>query len=49
MPFMQLVGWSAAPANAQVSVKQMAHYTSPYEMAGLMDILTKMPLAQEAL
>jgi 3-deoxy-D-manno-octulosonate 8-phosphate phosphatase (KDO 8-P phosphatase) len=48
--FMQLVGWSAAPANAQASVKQMAHYTSPYENGrGLMDILTKMPLAQEGL
>ena len=50
MPFMQLVGWSAAPANAQAAVKQMAHYTSPYENGrGLMDILTKMPLAQEGL
>ena len=50
MPFMQLVGWSAAPANAQASVKQMTHYTSPYENGrGLMDILTKMPLAQEGL
>ena len=50
MPFMQLVGWSAAPANAQAAVKQMAHYTSPYEDGrGLMDILTKMPLAQERL
>ena len=46
MPFMQLVGWSAAPANAQASVKQMAHYTSPYEDGqGLMDILTKVPLS----
>jgi hypothetical protein len=50
MPFMQLVGWSAAPANAQTAVKQMAHYTSPYEAGrGLMDILTKIPLSQERL
>jgi len=50
MPFMQLVGWSAAPANAQVPVKQMAHYTSPYEDGrGLMDILTQIPLTQERL
>jgi hypothetical protein len=50
MPFMQLVGWSAAPANAQAAVRQMAHYTSPYEDGrGLMDILTKIPLSQERL
>ena len=50
MPFMQLVGWSAAPANAQAAVKQMAHYTSPYEDGrGLMDILTKIPLSRERL
>ena len=50
MPFMQLVGWSAAPANAQAAVTQMAHYTSPYENGrGLMDILTKIPLSQERL
>jgi hydroxymethylpyrimidine pyrophosphatase-like HAD family hydrolase len=50
IPFMQLVGWSAAPANAQASVKQMVRYTSPYEDGrGLMDILTKMPLSQEGL
>jgi hydroxymethylpyrimidine pyrophosphatase-like HAD family hydrolase len=48
--FMQLVGWSAAPANAQASVKQMAHYTSPYEAGrGLMDILTRLQLSQEDL
>ena len=48
--FMQLVGWSAAPANAQAAVKQMAHYTSPYEDGwGLLDILTKIPLSQERL
>jgi hydroxymethylpyrimidine pyrophosphatase-like HAD family hydrolase len=29
--FMQLLGWSAAPANAHASVKQIARYTSPYE------------------
>ena len=46
MPFMRLVGWSAAPANAQTAVKQMAHYTSPYEDGqGLMDILTRIPLS----
>jgi hydroxymethylpyrimidine pyrophosphatase-like HAD family hydrolase len=50
IPFMQLVGWSAAPANAQMAVKQMAHYTSPYtDGRGLMDILTKIPLSQERL
>ena len=50
MPFMQLVGWSAAPANAQAAVKQLAHYASPYEGGqGLMDILTKVPLSQERL
>jgi hydroxymethylpyrimidine pyrophosphatase-like HAD family hydrolase len=50
IPFMQLVGWSAAPANAQAAVKQMAHYTSPYEDGqGFMDILTRMPLSQERL
>src|SRR5262249_34669707 len=50
MPFMQLVGWSAAPANAQTAVKQLAHYTSPYEDGqGLMDILTRIPLSQERL
>jgi len=41
--FMQLVGWSAAPANAHPSVKQLAHYTSPYEDGlGLVDILTRL-------
>jgi hydroxymethylpyrimidine pyrophosphatase-like HAD family hydrolase len=50
MPFMQLVGWSAAPANAQAAVKQMAHYTSPYEDGqGFVDILTKIPRSQEPL
>jgi hydroxymethylpyrimidine pyrophosphatase-like HAD family hydrolase len=50
IPFMQLVGWSAAPANAQAAVKQLAHYTSPYEDGqGLMDILTRIPLSQERL
>src|SRR5262249_19621999 len=45
IPFMQLVGWSAAPANAQTAIKQMVHYTSPYEDGrGLMDILTRIPL-----
>jgi hypothetical protein len=50
IPFMQLVGWSAAPANAQAAVKQIAHYTSPYEDGqGLMDILARMPLFRERL
>jgi hydroxymethylpyrimidine pyrophosphatase-like HAD family hydrolase len=50
MPFLQLVGWAAAPANAQAAVKQMVHYTSPYEDGqGLMDILTRIPLSQERL
>lgn len=48
--FMQLVGWSAAPANAHAAVKQMAHYTSPYEDGqGLIDILTQIPLSPERL
>jgi hydroxymethylpyrimidine pyrophosphatase-like HAD family hydrolase len=42
-PFMQVVGWSAAPANAHPSVKQLAHYTSPYEDgSGLVDILARL-------
>src|SRR5215468_740070 len=46
IPFMQLVGWSAAPANAQTAVKQIAHYTSPYEDGrGFLDILTRIPLS----
>jgi 3-deoxy-D-manno-octulosonate 8-phosphate phosphatase KdsC-like HAD superfamily phosphatase len=41
--FMQLLGWSAAPINAHASVKQIAHYTSPYEDGpGLMDISTRL-------
>ena len=44
MPFMQLLGWAAAPANAHAAVKQMAHYTSPYEDGqGLVDILARLP------
>ena len=44
VPFMQLLGWSAAPANAHQAVKQIAHYTSPYEDGlGLVDILTRLP------
>ncbi|HEY7495221.1 MAG TPA: HAD hydrolase family protein, partial [Candidatus Tectomicrobia bacterium] len=40
VPFMQLMGWSAAPANALAAVKRIAHYTSPYENGqGLLDIL----------
>ena len=42
--FMQLLGWSAAPTNAHASVKQIAHYTSPYEDGrGLVDILARLP------
>jgi hypothetical protein len=42
--FMQLLGWSAAPTNAHESVKQIAHYTSPYEDGlGLVDILARLP------
>jgi hydroxymethylpyrimidine pyrophosphatase-like HAD family hydrolase len=44
MPFMQLLGWAAAPANAHAAVKQMAHYTSAYEDGqGLVDILERFP------
>ena len=43
MPFMQLLAWAAAPANAHAAVKQMAHYTSAYEDGqGLVDILERM-------
>jgi hydroxymethylpyrimidine pyrophosphatase-like HAD family hydrolase len=42
--FMQLLGWRAAPTNAHESVKQIAHYTSPYEDGlGLVDILARLP------
>jgi len=42
MPFMQLLGWAAAPANAHADVKQMVHYTSAYEDGqGLVDILER--------
>jgi hypothetical protein len=42
MKFMQLLGWSGAPANAYESVKQIAYYTSPYEDGpGLVDILAR--------
>jgi hydroxymethylpyrimidine pyrophosphatase-like HAD family hydrolase len=44
LKFMQLLGWMAAPANAHASVKQLAHYTSPYEDGpGLVDILARLP------
>lgn len=43
VPFMQLAAWSGAPANAHASVKQIAHYTSPYEDGlGLVDILARL-------
>jgi len=46
MPFMQLLGWAAAPANAHAAVKQMPHYTSAYEDGqGLVDILERLPRA----
>jgi hydroxymethylpyrimidine pyrophosphatase-like HAD family hydrolase len=46
LKFMRLLGWMAAPANAQASVKQLAHYTSPYEDGlGLVDILARLPRA----
>ena len=42
MPFMQLLAWAAAPANAHAAVKQMAHYTSAYEDGqGLVDIVAR--------
>jgi hydroxymethylpyrimidine pyrophosphatase-like HAD family hydrolase len=42
MPFMQLLAWAAAPANAHAAVKQIAHYTSPHEDGqGLVDILER--------
>jgi HAD superfamily hydrolase (TIGR01484 family) len=41
--FMQLVAWRGAPANAHQAVKQIAHYTSPYEDGvGLVDILARL-------
>jgi hydroxymethylpyrimidine pyrophosphatase-like HAD family hydrolase len=44
MKFMQLLRWSGAPANAHASVKQLAHYTSPYDDGpGLVDILARLP------
>lgn len=43
VPFMRLLGWRAAPASAHASVKQAAHYTSPYEDGwGLVDILARL-------
>jgi hydroxymethylpyrimidine pyrophosphatase-like HAD family hydrolase len=42
--FMQLAAWSVAPANAHETIKQIAHYTSPYEDGlGLVDILARLP------
>jgi hypothetical protein len=47
LKFMRLLGWSAAPANAQASVKQAVHYTSPYENGqGLVDILGRLLSSQ---
>jgi hydroxymethylpyrimidine pyrophosphatase-like HAD family hydrolase len=46
MKFMQLLRWSGTPANAHASVKQLAHYTSPYDDGpGLVDILARLPRA----
>jgi hydroxymethylpyrimidine pyrophosphatase-like HAD family hydrolase len=43
LPFMRLLGWSGAPANAQASVKRAVHYTSPYNNGqGLLDILARL-------
>ena len=43
LQFMRLLGWSAAPANAHMSVKQAVHYTSPYHNGqGLIDILARL-------
>jgi len=44
VPFMQLTAWAGAPANAHAGVKQIAHYTSPFEDGpGLVDILAQLP------
>jgi HAD superfamily hydrolase (TIGR01484 family) len=44
VPFMRLAAWSGAPANAHAAVRQIAHYTSPYEDGpGLVDILARLP------
>jgi len=44
VPFMASAAWSGAPANAHEAVKQIAHYTSPYEDGpGLVDILARLP------
>jgi hydroxymethylpyrimidine pyrophosphatase-like HAD family hydrolase len=40
LPFLQTVGYAAAPSNANTAVKQLAHYISPYPTsAGVRDIL----------
>jgi hydroxymethylpyrimidine pyrophosphatase-like HAD family hydrolase len=40
LPFLRLVGFRAAPANADAEVKQNADYVSPYENGrGLIDII----------
>jgi hypothetical protein len=43
LKFMQLLGRSGAPANAHMSIKQIAYYTSPYDDGpGLVDILARL-------
>ena len=43
LPFMRILGWSGAPANAHAAVKQAVHYTSPYENGqGVVDILARL-------
>lgn len=42
LPFMELCGYTAAPANATEVVKAMVNYLSPYENTeGIIDILVK--------
>lgn len=46
LPFLQTVGYAAAPGNANEAVKQLAHYISPYPTsAGVRDILHHFGLA----
>jgi hydroxymethylpyrimidine pyrophosphatase-like HAD family hydrolase len=46
LPFLQIVGYAAAPSNANQAVKQQAHYVSPYPTsAGVRDILRHFNLA----
>ena len=46
LPFLQTVGYAAAPGNANEAIKQLAHYISPYPTsAGVRDILRHFGLA----